>query len=347
LCGKLHLFQFEGAMSHIIVLSLMMLRWWALLLIAVAVGLGALFTHLNIQERKALWDAAPPKAVALAQFDPKRDIHAAGEVTVIGWAGRAGIDLPVTHVPRRVHFLFGGPAEEGLGIVRAAVVLTPQEEARFAEAYPTWSPTGLWGGGVLEINALASQSHRFDDELFALMREHGLHLSDGFVFLRPFLFGRREALELSEGYIFASALLWMAAGGLAILAAVRLGLELAGVSSRTLAWGAGGAPWPGFVRQIYRGFFGLILIALFYLGAFGLISGAGGAADLVITLFFLLVVGVGFWWEFGYVRSLFGGLGAGGGRDWPKDDTAAPNDAPTAPRPRKPRLFAGRKRSQG
>lgn len=232
-------------MSHIIVFTLMLLRWWVLLLMAALAGLGGIYTHLVINERKSLWDAVPPAAVALAQFGPAQDIHAAGEVNVIAWAGRARVDLPHTQAPRRVHFLFGGPAEEGLGIVRAAVVLTPQQEARFAEAYPTWSPTGLWGGGVLEINALASQSHRFDDELFELMGARGLQPSDGFVFLRPFLFGRREALELSEGYIFASALLWMAAGGLAILAAVRLGLELAGVSSRTLAWGAAGVPWPG------------------------------------------------------------------------------------------------------
>lgn len=98
--------------------------------------------------------------------------------------------------------------------------------------------------------------------------------------------------------------------------------------------------------QIYRGVLGLILIALFYLGAFGLILGSGGAADLVITLFFLLIVGVGFWWEFGYVRSLFAGRSGSGGRDWPKDDIAAPH-APTAPRPQKLCLFAGHKRPQG
>ncbi|MCT4607905.1 MAG: hypothetical protein N4A70_01710 [Pelagimonas sp.] len=321
-------------MPQMIVKALMGLRWWVLLCLAGSVFLGGVLMKSHVEKLSTLWETPVPEAVVLGKFDRGRDIHTANEVNVIAWIGskRPQRLIDQQDAQRHIHFLYGSPMEKRFGTVRAAVVLRADEREPFAELYPTWSPSRAMPGGAIEINGTATRSHRLKDDVFALMREQGLEPAPEFIFVRPFFLGRHYGLSAPEGYIFAADLTAPFAAMLLILSVVKLVMELTGFAGRETRaekphLPSAGALVQGFGRQIFSALFGLVLIAIFYVGAMGLASDFEGGGDTVITLFFLLIVGVGFWWEAGHKKSLMALLRGGAAitparqmRDWPSDE---------------------------
>ncbi|WP_281842559.1 hypothetical protein [Sinisalibacter aestuarii] len=208
-----------------------MLPWWAFFPVAggvVWLGEKAYSVALEAEaEKQAALDAGIPAAVDLGAFDRETDRHRAGEVHVRGW-----IDTDLNYelvqrtngVPtsrRYMYMLFGEADPAGSPVVRAAMVLTGDEQETFVDGLDRWMVDFGAQGFIFQINGFGETSVTLGGLARDAIEDEGLRTSEDFIFVEPFFEGREAALAPHGVPQKSRMIFWAVAAGVALIGVVK------------------------------------------------------------------------------------------------------------------------------
>jgi len=207
------------------------LPWWVYLPASIGVLWGGERVYeqaLEVEaEKAAALEAAPPEPVDLGIFDPGRDIHAAGEVNVIGaFDDTPGYELVkglngVAVSTRYLHVIFGAD-EGGSNVVRAALMLDRGEEAALLAGKATeWSIDVSADDALYRFNGFAKTTNMLDEMADEAIEGQGLTKAEDFIYVEPFFDGREAALAPRGVPEQTRYIAWAIAGILALIGVVK------------------------------------------------------------------------------------------------------------------------------
>lgn len=210
---------------------LFILPWWLYLPAAIGVLWGGERVYGQALEaeaaRAAALEAILPEPVDLGTFDPGRDIHAAGEVNVVGaFDDTPGYELVkrlrgVAVSTRYLHVIFGAD-EGGSNVVRAALILDRGEEAALlAGKAAEWVVGASAGDALYRFNGIAKDTNLLAEMADEALEGQGLTKAADFIYIEPFFDGREAALASRGVPEQTRYIAWAIAGILALIGVVK------------------------------------------------------------------------------------------------------------------------------
>ena len=167
-------------------------------------------TGQQIEAHRATARAAvQPEAVALADFDPARDVHAAGEVHLVARIDPAAM-IAITQrvrtddgrdvtVSRRLYPLQDARDKRASNVVRGAVLLTDAQVGDFLALIADTGEAARNGARIVPLNGLREADPPLAAPALAALRQLGQEPTGDFVFVMPFLKGRDAVLADQPG----------------------------------------------------------------------------------------------------------------------------------------------------
>ena len=193
----------------------------AVALLALAVIFNQSFKKDEAEKARALLDGIP-QAVSLNAFDPKRDIHAAREVHVIGWVN-PDFNYQLTETTktkrgsydtvRRMFVLLGPDDAPDAKLARAVVLLPEYEVESFLDGMGANVENIAGERLVFRLNGKADRSPDLENMAEDALSKLGVKKAEGFQYIEPWGKRGREA-ALAPDPDFGSTVT-MILGGLA------------------------------------------------------------------------------------------------------------------------------------
>ncbi|PZQ94550.1 MAG: hypothetical protein DI533_21920 [Cereibacter sphaeroides] len=150
-------------------------------------------------------EAGQPKAVALAKFDPARDMTVASEVNLVAridptqmltvTGSESTGDGGVRTYVRRLFLLQDERDKRTAKTVRAAVLLPDEDVGRFLGLVGETGSKAKRGGQIVELNGISVSRPRLAKEAVAEIERQGMEPADDMVFVVPFLDGRATVFQ--------------------------------------------------------------------------------------------------------------------------------------------------------
>lgn len=208
-----------------VIVVFLILPFWAYFLLAAGVGYLTESTYTSQLEKQSERVQAlsqdPPALVDLSDFRIETDISPVNEVHIEGWVN-LDYNYNLTKTTngaktgeRWMYLMFGRADATDTKVVRAALVFTASEKAKFLENGSSYI-SGIDATTdqiILKFNGFGLRSDSFSGLVKDAIKEKNLTPAPNFIYISPFLNGREAALSPQgkpektrlNGWLFAAA----------------------------------------------------------------------------------------------------------------------------------------------